>query len=129
MEEVAAARSANIMPHAVPRPYVTPSITQLDGIGHQYASATSGLSGWRGIKRTGFDWRDEKHHLDPTSRDMWKRTHAGTPTHDGMLPAISQLIKDDRLPEKSKGQIEAEIRQSDRLKDARLFDKSGGLRP
>ena len=48
---------------------------------------------------------------------------------DGKRPAISALIHEGKLPDKSKGQIEAEMRESGRSSAARLFSSgtaSGG---
>ena len=48
---------------------------------------------------------------------------------DGKRPSVSALIYEGKLPDKSKGQIEAEMRESGRSSAARLFSSgvaSGG---
>ena len=129
LHEQAQRHATNVPPPHEESPNFDPSCSHIKAIGHEFTAATSGMSGWRGLERPGYDWRSDKHHIDPTAKDMWAASHSGAPYHNGMLPAISQLIKDDRLPYKSRGQIEAEMRQSDRLKDSRIFDRSGGRRP
>ena len=113
LDEAARVKSSKSINTAPPVPYYTPSVADVKGVGGEYAHANWGLSGWRGIYN-GVDWRDEK---------------TGVTKSASTYPAITKLKLEDRIPEKSRGQIEAEIRQSERLHSDRLFDRSGGLRP
>ena len=49
-------------------------------------------------------------------------------TRFGLLPSITQLIYDASLPDKSKGDIEHEMREASRRESHRLFDTSGYCR-
>jgi hypothetical protein len=50
------------------------------------------------------------------------------PSRFGKLPSIAQFIYDGSLSDKSKGDIEHEMREADRRQSHRLFDTSGYTR-
>ena len=73
-----------------------PSVAQVSGVGT--FSEPSGMRGcrqWRGAVR------------DATNFGKW--------------PAISQLLRTGQLAEKSTGQIEAEMREAERTRAARIY--------
>ena len=78
--------------------------SQLDSIG-KFASPYTGKcdikKGWRGLE---------------------------TPAPDGKLPEHLRLIWENALPDKGRGDIEAEMREVDRRSAVRLFDRSGSSR-
>lgn len=49
------------------------------------------------------------------------RGYIRNPRHFGKLPSITQLLRSDKLAEKSVGDIEAEMREADRTRGARIF--------
>ena len=88
-------------PHSNPK-QVTKA--QLDSVG-KFASPYSGKcdikKGWRGLE---------------------------APVPDGLLPEHLRLIWENALPDKGRGDIEAEMREVDRRSAVRLFDRSGSSR-
>ena len=56
----------------------------------------------------------------------WRGLEAPAP--DGLLPEHLRLIWENALPDKGRGDIEAEMREVDRRSAVRLFDRSGSSR-
>ena len=65
--------------------------------------------------------------IDPTGCRMW-RGAVRDPSNYGKLPTIQALIHENRLGDKGRGQIEAEIREDRHRRDARFFDCGGTCR-
>ena len=79
-----------------------PSVALLDSLPQYSAPVSVGCKTWRGAERD--------------------------PRRFGQLPSVSSLLRDRNLAEKSVGEIEAEQRDYERGRSARLFDKSGFCR-
>ena len=92
-----------------------------------FIPAPCGLSGWKGLH--GDKWKNERSIYESTRTNPWNLHKQSYTQMPSSFPAVSQLRRDARLPEKTRGQIEAEMRISERRQGDRLFDKSGGKRP
>ena len=82
--------------------FYAPSTWELDGADKFTSPLGRGCRSWRGVQR------DESRY--------------------GALPTIEALKYEGRLPNKSTGEIEAEMREAERRRAHRIFDRSGYTR-
>lgn len=116
--------------------------------GHERKFDMSRQKGWEydlNSIRMGLDW-DKAHNSTPIELYMPSTRHLDSlkkfnepqgsrcrgwngqerdPARWGLLPAITQMLYDGKLPNKSAGDIEAEMREAERRLAGRVFDRSG----
>ena len=91
----------NGAPHSNPKQVTKAHLDSISKFASPYTGKCDIVKGWRGLE---------------------------TPAPDGLLPEHLRLIWENALPDKGRGDIEAEMREVDRRAAVRLFDRSGPSR-
>ena len=72
--------------------------------------------------------KGDKYSLPRLHEGPQWRGYQRDPSRFGKLPVISQQLYDGSLSDKSRGEIEHDMRESARMLEARLFDRTGNWR-
>lgn len=89
--------------------------------------STSEINGLALFSEPRVSYNSKAGSLDPTGCRMWRGVVRDSYNY-GALPTIQALIYENKLGDKGRGQIEAEIREDRHRRDARFFDCGGTCR-